>query len=298
MRATERESEPKGGSLRNDRLPRPPHFALHPRGLRTPCRFHSLDTPLFSGPFSSSTQHIPHVVPRSSNVSLRSLPPLLSEAFRSPALSWSCRRTWHQPLQPERLGHPPGQPRAPRPRRPPLPAPRPAHLPCSSAGCALGRRRLGSAGRPRLPRPPGPPRPLTRSAARRRRRCRQPRTAQAFPGSRGPVPQMLRLPPWPGQTPFPAPVWRPRLGACQLCPQGVAPGLQVEQPPEPASPSRHRTGHCLPLSCGLRVRGKTERLPPQASAGLACCGGCLGVLGARRGVPLRKERQSPLGQRP
>lgn len=90
------------------------------------------------------------------------------------------------------------------------PAARPAHLSRSSSGCALGRR-LSSAGRPRLPCPPGPPRPLKRSAARSRGRgCRQPRAAQAFPGFRGPVLQVLRLPPWPRQTPFPPPFRRLR----------------------------------------------------------------------------------------
>lgn len=126
------------------------------------------------------------------------------------------------------------------------PAPRTAHLSRSSAGCALGRRRLSSAGRPRLPCPPGPLRPLKRSVVRSRGRgCRQPRAAQAFPGFRGPVPQVLRLPPWPRQTPFPSPFRRLRHLPARSrrrgtwAASGAARGVRLTPP--------HRPGQCFLL---------------------------------------------------
>lgn len=123
-----------------------------------------------------------------------------------------------------RLSRPPRHP-SPQPRAsaPAAPRPRPsAHPPCGSASCPHWSPGLRDAGRPRLPSPPAPPRPLTRSAAGSRRLCRRGRldAAQAFPGSRGPVRQRLRLPPRPRQTPFPARLRWPQLRACQPPPRG------------------------------------------------------------------------------
>lgn len=108
--------------------------------------------------------------------------------------------------------HPPSPASASR-QLPPAPS---AHPPCGSASCPHWSPGLRDAGRPRLPSPSAPPRPLTRSTAGSRRLCGPDRfgEAQAFPGSRGPVRQRIRLPPRPRQTPFPVRLRRPQLRAC------------------------------------------------------------------------------------
>lgn len=175
------------------------------------CRHTACHTPPL-GIFSSSTQNVPARPGRRYKAPIHLLP---MNQCCSPPL----RSGWPRHLVPQPPHAIPA--RSLRPRRPASALPTPsAHPPCGSASCPHWSTGLRDAGQPRLPSPPAPPRPLTRSAAGSRRLCRPYRLgeAQAFPGSRGPVRQRIRLPPWPRQTPFPVRLWRPQLRACRLRP--------------------------------------------------------------------------------
>lgn len=171
--------------------------------------FACLATPLSSEPFPPPPNTFLHVLAGATRRPfIRSQTAGLGGASASRHLSLRLR------LQPPRAAHPKLPKASVWATRFPRPAPS-THPPRRAASCPPWSRGLRDAGRPRPPSPPRPPRPLTRRAAsshpRRRHRCHL-GAAQAFPGSRGPVRQTLRLPPGPLQKPFPA-----RLRWSQLC---------------------------------------------------------------------------------
>lgn len=215
------------------------------------CKQSACHTPPL-GTFSSSTQNVPARPRRRYKAPIHLLP-----SAAVPVAQASCAST---------APHIPA--RSLRPRSPASAPPAPsAHPPCGSASCQPWSPGLRDAGRPRLPRPPAPPRPLTRSAAGSRRLCRPDRfgEAQAFPGSRGPVRQRIRLPPRPRQTPFPVRLRRPQLRASRPRPRGNPTGAAPRAAPG-----------CL-IGRGLFPQQSCSRKWPDD--------------------PSLKEGQSPLGQR-
>lgn len=147
--------ERKGGCLRNDRQPSPPTSPRTPEAPRLPPPFSMLHTPLSSAflPPPPSTFHTSLGVATCHFIRFHIYLPR-TVLFTHTDCTSATRTPPSAP--PSAVPAVPALAR-PRPPGPQRPAARTAHLPRCSAGCALGRRWLSSAGRPRLQCPPGPP---------------------------------------------------------------------------------------------------------------------------------------------